>query len=147
MGLFSFGKDKVKASIQEMSGNKDFLEGMCAICALVAAAEGGISDAEFDQTITVIRSNSAISSGFGADEIEKTFGRMSPKTGTRSGRSELKEEIRQVLARDKTGKLGNAMMLAALDVADQDGISDPEMNVMKDLANLCGVNLDKLLAS
>lgn len=146
MGLFGFGKSKAKDAINEFSGNKDFLEGMCSICALTAAAEGGIDDKEFDKTLTVIRSNTAISAGFGSDEIEKVFGRMSPKTNTRSGRSELKEEIRQVLARDKSGKLGNAMMLAALDVADEGGISEPEMAVLRDLANICGVNLDKMLA-
>ncbi len=146
MGLFSFGKDKAKAAINEMSGNKDFLEGMCAGCALTAAAEGGIDDAEYDKTLQVIRSNSAIANGFGADEIEKCFGRMSPKTATRSGKSELKEEIRQVINRDKTGKLATAIMLACLDVADEGGISAAETATLKGLADLCGVNYDKLLA-
>jgi tellurite resistance protein len=139
-------KGKAKAAIQQMSGNKDFLEGMCAGCALTAAAEGGIDDAEYDKTLLVIRSNSAIAAGFGSGEIEQVFGRMAPKTATRSGKSELMEEIRQVVARDKSGSMGTAIVLACLDVADEGGISAPEEAIMKTIAETCGVNYAKLVA-
>lgn len=142
----SMFKGKAKEAINAMSGNKDFLEGMCAGCALTAAAEGGIDDKEYDKTLAVIRSNTAISAGFGASEIEMVFGKMSPKTATRSGKAELKEEIRQVIARDKTGNMGTAIVLACLDVADEGGISDAEIAVMKDVAIICGVNYDKIAA-
>lgn len=147
MGLLNMFKGKTKDAVNQFSGNKDFLEGLCAICALTAAAEGGIDDAEYDKTMVVIRANSAISAAFSSTEIESVFGKMAPKTNTRSGKSELKNEIREVLARDKTGAMGQAMMLAALDVADEGGISDAETSVLKDLANLCGVNYDKMLAA
>lgn len=146
MGLFGLGlKGKARDAVNAFSGNRDFLEGMSAFCALVAAAEGGISDAEYDQTLKVIQSNSAIAAGFGGSEIELTFGKMTPKTQTRSGRNELKDEIRQVIERDKTGKMGQALVLAGLDVADEGGISDAEMGVLRDLSTICGQNLDKLL--
>jgi tellurite resistance protein len=144
-----FGKmfgNKVKESINQFSGNKDFLEGLCAACALTAAAEGGIDDQEYDATLQVIRSNTAISSAFGSTEIESVFGKLSPKTATRSGKMELKNEIRQVVERDKSGAMGQSIVLAALDVADQGGISEAETNVMKDIASICGVNYEKLAA-
>lgn len=137
-------KGKAKEAINQFSGNKDFLEGMCSGCALTAAAEGGISDAEYDKTLTVIKSNTAIAAGFGISEIESVFGRLAPKTATRSGKAELKEEIRQVIERDKTGKMGQAIVLACLDVADEGGISDPEIAVMREIAGICNVNYDKL---
>ena len=147
MGLFgNLLGNKAKAAVQQFSGNTDFLEALCAGCALTAAAEGGISDEEFDQTLKVIRANSAISSGFSAGEIEQVFGKMAPKTATRSGKSELKNEIREVVARDKTGAMGQAVVLACLDVADTGGISDAEVTVMKSLAEICNVNYDKLAA-
>lgn len=139
-------KDKAQSAIQTFSGNRDFLEALCSGCALTAAAEGGISDEEYDQTLTVIRSNTAIAAGFGASEIESVFGRMTPKTATRSGKAELKNEIRECIARDKTGTMGQAVVLACLDVADQGGISAPEENVMKEIAEICGVNYAKLAA-
>jgi tellurite resistance protein len=144
-----FGKlfgNKVKESMNQFSGNKDFLEGLCAACALTAAAEGGIDDQEYDTTLNVIRSNASIAAAFSSTEIESVFGKMSPKTASRSGKAELKNEIREVIERDKTGAMGQALVLAALDVADQGGISDAETAVMKDIANICGVNYDKLLA-
>lgn len=147
MGIFSFGKSKVKEAANQFTGNKDFLEGLCAACALTAAADGQIDDAEYDKALEIIRSNSAISAGFDGSEIEKTFGRMAPKTKSRMGKSELKDEIRQVIARDKTGKLGEAIILTALDVADTGGISPEETAVMKDIAAIAGVNYDKLLAA
>jgi tellurite resistance protein TerB len=144
--MFGFGlKAKAKEAVNQFSGNRDFLEGMCSICALTAASEGGIDDAEFDKTIAVIKSNSAISAGFNVTEIETTFGRLAPKTATRSGRSELKAEIQQCLDRDKTGKMGQALIIAALDVADEGGISEKETATLRDLAALCGQNLDKLM--
>lgn len=148
MGMFSkMFKGKANDAIQQFSGNKDFLEGMAAGCALTAAAEGGISDAEYDKTLLVIKSNTAISAGFGTAEIEQVFGKWVPKTATRSGKAELKEEIRQVIERDKTGAMGNAIVLACLDVADEGGISDPEVAVLKEICSICNVNYDKAIAA
>lgn len=144
--VFGMFKGKAAAAINQFSGNKDYLEGLCAACALTAAAEGGISDAEYDATLTVIRSNSAIAAAFGSQEIETVFGKMSPKTATRSGKAELKNEIREIIARDRTGNMGQAIVLACLDVADQGGISDPEIAVMKDISQICNCNYDKLAA-
>jgi len=143
-----FGKlfgGKAKDAINAFSGNKDFLEGLCAGCALVAAADGSIDDKEFDQTLRVIQANTAISAGFGAQEIETVFSKLSQKTGTRSGKSELKTEIREAVGRDKTGSMGQAIVLACLDVADQGGIDEKEMVILRDIAGLCNQNLDKLM--
>ncbi|MDX0230328.1 TerB [Sinorhizobium meliloti] len=147
MGLFSsVFKSNAKEAINKFAGNTDYLEGMSAACALVAAAEGGIDDAEYDKTVAVIRANSAISSAFNAQQIESTFSRMTPKTATRSGKSELKNEIREVIARDKTGQMGTAILLACLDVADEGGIGAQEEAVMRDIATICNVSYDKLAA-
>lgn len=140
----SLFKGKAKDAINQFSGNKDYLEGMCAACALTAAAEGGISDDEYEKSLAVIRANKAIGEAFGSGEIENVYGRMTPKTQTRSGRAELKNEIREVVARDKTGQMGTAIIYACLDVADEGGISDAEVTVMRDIATICNVNYDKL---
>lgn len=142
-----FGKlfgGKAKEAMNAFSGNRDFLEGLCAGCALVAAADGTIDDAEFDQTLRVIQANSAISAGFNASQIETTFSKLSQKTGTRSGKAELKAEIREVIERDKTNQLGTAIVLACLDVADQGGIEAKEEAILRDIATLCNVNYEKI---
>lgn len=146
---FGLGKmfgGKAKDAINQFSGNKDFLEGMCAICAWVAAAEGGVDDDEYNTVVTVLKNNTAISAAFGTGEIETVFAKMTAKTGTRSGKAELKREISEVIERDKTGSMGQAMMLAALDVADSGGISEAEEKVLREAAKLCNVDYDKIAA-
>jgi tellurite resistance protein TerB len=143
MGIF--GKllgNKTKDAVQRFSGNTDFLEALCAGCALTAAAEGGIDDAEYDTVLKVIQSNSAISAGFSARDIESCFSRMAPKTATRMGKSELKREIEEAIKRDQG--MAEAIVLACLDVADTGGISPAEETVMKQIAELAGVNYAKL---
>lgn len=146
MGIF--GKllgNRAKDAVQKFSGNTDFLEALCAGCALTAAAEGGIDDAEYDQALRIIQSNSAISAGFSPRDIESAFSRMAPKTASRMGKSELKREIEEAVKRDQS--MGEAIVLACLDVADTGGISEPEKVVMKGIAEICGVNYEKLAQS
>lgn len=145
MGIFGnlLGK-KANAAVQKFSGNMDFLEALCAGCALTAAAEGSIDDAEMDKTIQVIQANNAVSAGFNAQQIEQAFVKMAKQTGTRMGKSQLKDEIRQAVARDES--MGEAIVLTCLDVADTGGISKEEIEVMKMIAGLCNVNYDKLAA-
>lgn len=147
--MFGLGKllgGKAKEAVNQFSGNKDFLEALCAGSALVAAADGQIDDDEYDTALDVIKNNTAISAAFGTGEIESVFGKMAPKTKTRSGKAELKEEIKQCIARDKTQAMGNALIYVMLDVADNGGISPEEEKVMREIAGLAGVNYDKLAA-
>ena len=146
-GLGKLFKGKTKDAINQFSGNKDFLEGMCAICAWVASASGGIDDAEYDKTMEVIQNNSSIGAAFTAAEIENVFGKMAPKTKTRSGKAELKREITEAVERDRTGAMGQALMLAALDVADEGGIDEAEEAILREAAKLCHVDYDKISAA
>lgn len=145
MGFFNFG-GKAKESINKFNGNKDFLEAICAGCALVAAADGSISDAEAKAALTAMQSNKMISAAFGAREIELCFGKMESKVTTRSGRAELKKEIDECIARDKTGSMGEAVLYACLDVADDGGIDAAEEKVLREIAGLLRVDYDKLAA-
>jgi len=147
--VFGIGKllgGKAKDAVNQFSGSKDFLEGLCAASALVAAADGSIDDSEYDTALDVIRNNVAIAAAFGTGEIESVFGKMAPKTKTRSGKAELKEEIRQVIARDKSGAMGQAIVYVMLDVADSGGIDAAEEKVMREIAGIANVNYDKLAA-
>lgn len=145
--MFGFLKGKAAEAAKEFTGTKDLLEGCCAISAHVAAATGGIDDNEYAKALSVIKNNAIIGPSYDTAQIESVFGKMAAKTNTRSGKAELKEEVRQVIARDKTGKLGQAMMLIALDVADEGGIDDAETAILKEYATICNVNYEKMLAA
>lgn len=137
-------KGRAAEVANKFSGNTDFLEGLCAGAALSAGAEGGIDDAEYDAALEQVRSNKLVAGAFDLRAVETTFGKMAPKTRSRSGRNELKNEIREVIARDRTGEMGEAIVLVMLDVADVGGISAEEEKVMREVADICGVNYDKI---
>ena len=68
MSLFSW-KDKLTKGINSLKGNKDVLEAVCASTALVAAADGEISDGEIKTTIQVITSNPTLTAAYKQADI------------------------------------------------------------------------------
>lgn len=147
MGLFGnlFGAN-VTAAVQKFSGDKDFLEAGCAVGALVGAADGNIDDAEYDAALAVMNANKILGAAFSPSEIESVFGKMAPKTKTRSGKAELINEIREGVAKDRDGTKAKALMLIGIDVADQGDIGADEEKVLRTLSEVLKVNYEKALA-
>lgn len=137
--MFAKLKERLTGSVNKFSGRKDFLEAVCASCALVAAADGEIEDSEVDQTIKVIASNPALSSAFSTREIEGTADQMLKRAGAgRTGRMGLYREIEDIAA-DK--EMAETVYLAALDVADTDGeVAPQEKEVLAKIAGKLGLN-------
>jgi tellurite resistance protein len=138
--MFGKFKSKFTGSVNKFSGNKDFLEAVCAACALVAAADGELEDAEIAQTIKGIASNPALAGAFPAREIEQTADAMCKRAqGGRVGRAGLYKELEDIAAdKDKA----ETVLLTALDVADSDGQVEPEeKKVLEKIAQTFGLNL------
>jgi tellurite resistance protein TerB len=137
--MFAALKSKMTGSVNKFSGRKDFLEAVCASCALIAAADGDISDAEVAQTIKAISSNASLSAAFKAPEIERVADTMLKRAqGGRVGRAGLYKEVEDV-ANDS--ELAETVLLSALDVADHGGISPQEKLVLGNIAQRLGLNL------
>lgn len=132
-------KDKIGGAIKKLSGRQDFLEAVCASAALVAAADGEITDSEIKTSISVISSNPTLSSAFKATAIEKCADAMLKRAQAgRTGRFGLYKEIDDI-AKDAT--MAETVYLCALDVAESDGsIGDAERKVLREIAKRCGVN-------
>ena len=126
-------KEMLAGNVNKFSGRKDFLEAVCASCALVAAADGSIDDSEVAQTIKVIASNPSLSSAFSSREIEGTAEQMLNRAGAgRTGRMGLYREIEDIAS---DVEMCETVYLAALDVADADGsVSDEEKAVLHKIA-------------
>lgn len=138
--MFGKFKSKFTGSVNKFSGNKDFLEAVCAACALVAAADGELEDAEIAQTIKGIASNPALAGAFPTREIEQTADAMCKRAqGGRVGRAGLYKELEDIAAdKDKA----ETVLLTALDVADSDGQVEPEeKKVLEKIAQTFGLNL------
>lgn len=138
--MFGKLKNAFAGSVNKYSGNKDFLEAVCAACALVAAADGELEDAEIAQTIKGIASNPALAGAFPTREIEQTADAMCKRAqGGRVGRAGLYKELEDI-ANDKDK--AETVLLTALDVADSDGQVEPEeKKVLEKIAQTFGLNL------
>lgn len=132
-------KEKLSGSIKKISGRTDFLEAVCASCALVASADGEISDSEIKMTTDIIKNNPTLSSAFKATQIEKCADTMLKRAqGGRSGRFGLYKEIEEISA---DASMAEIVYLAALDVAEADGkFEASEKKVLKEIANKLGIN-------
>lgn len=137
--MFAALKSKLSGGVNKYSGRKDFLEAVCAASALVAAADGDVSDAEVDQTVKAITSNAQLSAAFRSQEIERTADAMLQRAkGGRVGRSGLYKEIEDVAS---DHDMAETVLLSALDVADHGGIDDKEKAVLGTIAQKLGLNL------
>lgn len=122
--LGSLFKSKVTESVNRFKGNTDFLEGVCAAAALVAAADGEIEDSEVEATIKVISSNPTLTAAFSPRDIERTAEAMLQRAQAgRTGRMGLYKEIDDI---SSNHDMAETVYLTALDVSDSDGESEPQ---------------------
>lgn len=132
-------KEKLNGAIKKLSGRTDFLEAVCAACALVASADNEITDDEIKMTTKVITNNPTLAAAFKSTQIEKCADTMLKRAqGGRSGRFGLYKEIDDVAADSSVGEM---VYLAALDVAESDGnVAASEKKVLSEIAKRLSVN-------
>lgn len=145
--MFSLGslKEKVMGMVKKFSGRKDFLEAVCAASALVAAADGNISNDEIKASIKAVQANAALSASFKSGEIEKCMDAMLKRAESgRVGRLSLYNEIDQIAA---DPEMSSVAYLAALDIAESDGkIEAAEQKVLSEIAKHLNVSESSLSA-
>jgi len=141
--MFAKLKERFTGTVSKFSGRKDFLEAVCAAAALVASADGTVSDEEINATIKSITSNAALSGAFSSREIETTAERMLQRAnGGRVGRNGLYKEIEDIRA---DTEMCETVLLTALDVADSGGIDDKEKAILGEIAKRLGLSLEKYI--
>ena len=117
----------------------DVREAMMASAALVAYADGDVSDEEIAQTIKQIEGSEQLSNV--ADEAKADFMRyvkMLETTG-RMGKMEIMKEITD-LANDISEDNKVRVVLIGIEVADAEGgIDDDELKVIKNVAAKLGI--------
>lgn len=131
-------KAKVKSGLSKFTGQKDFLEAVCAASALVAAADGEVSDSELKATSDAVTNHPTLSKSFKGAEIGKCIDSMLARAKQgRMGRMGLYKEIEDVATSpDKS----EAVYLCALDIAESDGkIAPEEVKVLSEIANRLGI--------
>jgi tellurite resistance protein TerB len=140
--MFAKMKEKLAGGAKRMQGRTDLLEAICAACALVAAADGDVDDAELEATVKAVTANENLRVAFKPNEIEACIDKMLQRaSGGRVGRMNLMKELDDIPQDD-----GEMVLLSALDIAEADGnIDDDEMVVIEKIAGKFGLKASTYL--
>lgn len=142
----SMFKKFAKDAFNKFAGNKDFLEAVCAACALVANADGNIADEELEAAVEGMQNNAKLSALYSGDEIETELLRQVKRVKSISGRNALKGELTDVGQREQ--ELRDAVYVIAADVANaEDGIGGDEQKVLDKIAEMLRVKGRELQAA
>lgn len=128
-----------------VQGNKELLQGACAMVVRVGSADGSFDEAEEKKGMDAIKSMSILTDNFPARDIEIEFDKQADRAkGGRSGRRELLREITE--AAEKGGPdFAKALILIGLDVADNNGIGPEEEKDLRFIADEIRVDYERVL--
>lgn len=145
MGLFGklfARKDEV---VNRVAGRTDLLEAVAAGAALIAAADGDISDEEINTALKVIKNNEVLSKAFSQVQIDNAMGAQIDRAkGGFSGRRKLWQEIEEVA---KDPQDAETVALIVLDVAYADNsVSAEEQAVIDKVGQTLKIDMKKLAA-
>ena len=143
--IFGIGKRIASAITREVqadyTGNRDFLEAVCAASAFVAASDGDIDDQEKRAAIDNICANKTIGKCYSRNEVEDSFRKMAERVNSRSGRQELLREMDDIA--NQPTQMREDVYCIALDVADSGGISEAEAARLETISQRLRVDASK----
>lgn len=144
--MFAKLAEKLKGGTKKLSGKTDLLEGIAAMVALVAGADGEIEDAEVESGLNALLSHATISEAFTSSQIEQAFDKQLKRVkGGMAGKLALKREIEEMKTKSPHDELEMAFMIA-IDVSLADGQMEPqEKTVLEDLGRRLGLSLSHYL--
>lgn len=139
--VFKAGAVEVSASYSQ---NKDFLEAVCAACALVANADGTIEESEKRKALSIITNHSALGKLYKQADIEACCETMFKRAKDASGRQQLARELDDIKGRPDGAQMADDVYLVALDIAQADGtVQDEEKVVLEKIAKRLSVDVTK----
>ena len=139
--IVAAGGKEIKA---EYSQNKDFLEAVCAACALVAAADGDIEESEKRKVVSIVTGHAELGKLYQQNVIEQTAETMFRRAKDVSGRNQLARELDDIKSRQDGATMAEDVYLIALDIANADGEIEPQEDaVLKKIATRLGVDASK----
>lgn len=145
MGILNRLLGRKEEIVNRVAGRTDLLEAVCAGAALVAGADGDISDAEIQAAIKVVKNNDTLSKAFTQVQIDNTMSaQIDRANGGFSGRRKLWQEIEEVA---KDAKDAEIVALMVLDVAWADNsVSPEEQGVIDKVGTTLKIDMKKLAA-
>lgn len=129
-----------------LNGKADLLEGICAACVMVGAADGDLSDDEATVALDRLTSHEVLSKAFAVSQIEAAFDKQAKRAKSgMSGRIGLQREIEQVRGKSTVEDMEMLFMIA-IDVASADGeIGVKERGALVKIGTIVGLSLNRYL--
>jgi tellurite resistance protein len=145
--MFGKLKDKLTGGAARLNGNMDLLEGVCAACVLVGAADGDMSDDEAATAMDRLLNHETLSKAFSATQIEAAFDKQAKRAKSgMSGRLALRRELEDVKAKSSAEDC-EMLLVIAIDVAAADGeIGAKEMGILRTVGQSMGLTVERYLA-
>lgn len=131
---------------KEYGKTENFLNAVCASCALVAYADGTLEDSEKKKAIEVLTGHNQLSSLYQRAQIESALNNALSHAQTASGKQELARQLDSVLTLPNGPQMAEDVYLVAVDVASSNSNGKPgddETRVLGKLANRLHVDPSK----
>jgi tellurite resistance protein len=131
---------------KEYGKSADFLNAVCASCALVAYADGTLEDSERAKAIQVLTGHTQLSSLYPRTDIENALNAALNHGTTASGKQELARALDKVMTLPNGKDMADDVYLVALDVASSNSkhaVGDDEHRVLDKLAARLHVDVSK----
>lgn len=140
--MFKKFAERLTGGAKKLSGKTDLLEGICAMAALVAIADGEIEDSEVEAALGALTSHATLGEAFTSAQIEAAFDKQLKRAkGGIAGKLSLKREIEEAKSKNTAEELEMAYVIA-IDTSMADGTMEPEeKKVLEDLGKRLGLNL------
>lgn len=136
----------VKELNKEYGKTNDFLNGVCASCALIAFADGTCEDSEKKKAMDVLTGHTQLSAIYQRAQIENALNSALSHAQTASGKQELARQLDAVLSVPNGQQMAEDVYLVAVDVASANShhsIGEDEQRVLDKLANRLKVDPSK----
>lgn len=145
--MFGALKDKLTGGASRLNGKMDLLEGICAACVLVGAADGDLSDDEGAVALDRLMNHDTLSKAFSGTQIEAAFDKQAKRAKSgMSGRLALRREVEDVKGKSSAEDC-EMLLVIAIDVAYADGAAgDKEQAALRTIAQAMGLSLDRYIA-
>jgi len=131
---------------KEYGKSEDFLNAVCASCALIAYADGELEDSEKKKAMEVLTGHTQLSSLYQRAQIENALNSALSHAQTASGKQELARNLDKVLQLPNGAQMADDVYLVAVDVASSNShhtIGEDEQKVLDRLAKRLNVDPSK----
>lgn len=134
---------RITQTVTAYAGDTALMRAGVSAAANVIVADGEVAGPEFDTALAGLRANPILEKGYDSLMLESELYDGIARARSRAGRAENLRHVAQVADRPEDQRA--SVFLIAADVADHEGITEPEAAALAEIAAALGVDGSALL--